>query len=101
MDLFELVTGHKGLSSDKTQRILILSLREDRWRGLIRRFFHYPATGMLADGLTKTGTFGELLRFATTGVVRVQLQQDKMIRTAKPQQGGQYDENTLRDLEPV
>ena len=80
MDLYELVCGHKGLSADKNQRLIITSLREDRSRGAIRRFMHWPTTVMLADGLTKTGNFAQLLRFATTGLLLIRLPNDKYIR---------------------
>jgi len=82
MDVFELCTGSKGIASDKTQRILILSIREDRWHGLIRHFYHYPTASMLADGLTKIGRFPQLLYFSTTGKFVLRHTEDKYIRWA-------------------
>lgn len=69
MDVCELCVGAEGVPSDKSQGVLILRLREDRWRRLIRFLFHFPTASMLADGLTKTGRFMQLLHFATTGIV--------------------------------
>eukprot|EP00959_Pyramimonas_sp_CCMP1952_P101945 2131992-Pyramimonas_sp.AAC.1 len=53
MDLFELVSGGRGLTTDKTQRISIMSLREDRLTGRFRRITHVPTASMLSDGMTK------------------------------------------------
>eukprot|EP00959_Pyramimonas_sp_CCMP1952_P416400 8723743-Pyramimonas_sp.AAC.1 len=39
-DLHQLVTGMKGIPVHKTQRLSILSLREDRLAGRLRRFYH-------------------------------------------------------------
>ena len=80
MDLFELATGSKGLSNDKTQRIVVMSIREDRLCRRIRNFFHVPTAGMIADGLTKPGTFYQLLRFATTGTMQVSLKSSQYLR---------------------
>ena len=80
MDLFELCCGHKGIPSDKLQRIIVLSLREDRLRGNIRTFMHWPTAVMLADGFTKVGHFPQLLVYATSGVVRLTLPSDKYVR---------------------
>ena len=38
-DLFQLVVGDKGVPQDRYQRVYIMSLREDRVTGHIRRFF--------------------------------------------------------------
>jgi hypothetical protein len=92
MDLYELVCGHKGLSADKNQRLVITSLREDRARGFIRRFMHWPTSVMLADGLTKPGNFPQLNSFGTTGRVTVRLSSDKWIRTRTWQRGQEHDQ---------
>ena len=80
MDVFELATGAKGLSNDKTQRIVVMSIREDRLSGRVRTLMHWPTSIMLADGFTKTGVFRQLLFFATTGMITLKLGQDKFIR---------------------
>ena len=80
MDLFELCCGQRGLSNDKNQRLVIMSLREDRLLGYIRNFWHWPTTIILADGLTKRGVFPQLLRFVTTGHIDVHLRSDQFMR---------------------
>ena len=67
MDVWELVCSARGLSNDKTQRLVILGLREYRRYGLIRATIHIPTSAMLADGITKVGKFVQLLRYSTTG----------------------------------
>ena len=57
MDLFELCIGSRGLPTDKNQRVIIMSLREDRLKGYIRTMIHLPTSIMVADGLTKRGFF--------------------------------------------
>ena len=52
-DVFELVTGQKGVPQDRYQRVYVMSLREDRIKQAIRRFFWIPTQAMLADCLTK------------------------------------------------
>ena len=79
MDLFELVTGARGLSSDKNQRLVIVALREDRMARRIRSFQHWPTTIMLADALTKPGTFLQMLKFCTSGYVDLAVK-DKRVR---------------------
>ena len=80
MDLFELITGARGLTTDKTQRISVMSLREDRLTGRFRRITHVPTTSMLADGMTKLGVFPQLLLKCTTGLWRLIVQENKYIR---------------------
>ena len=70
MDVFELVCSAKGLSNDKTQRLVILGLHELRRYGLLRALIHLPTSAMLADGITKVGKIANLLRFGSTGYVR-------------------------------
>jgi hypothetical protein len=99
MDVYELCTGTKGLSSDKTQRIVIMSLREDRLKGLIRHFMHWPTTIILADGLTKVGLFLQLLRFATTGFLGIRIKSDQFIRNrTSPRNVKNYCEQDIIDM---
>ena len=53
-DLFQLVVGQKGVPQDRYQRVYIMSLREDRISGHIRRFWWIPTSAMIADALTKS-----------------------------------------------
>ena len=52
-DVFELVTGIKGVPQDRYQRVYVMSLREDRIKQGIRQFYWIPTSAMLADSLTK------------------------------------------------
>ena len=99
MDLFELCCGGKGLTADKSQRVIILSLREDRLTGRIRTFIHVPTQAMLADGLTKAGVFFQLLRFATTGLFAVVIAADKMIRLRTRSRITEFTANDLEHLD--
>eukprot|EP00959_Pyramimonas_sp_CCMP1952_P093202 1951079-Pyramimonas_sp.AAC.1 len=48
----------KGIPVDKTQRLSIPSLREDRLSGKVRRMYHWPTELMAMDALTKVGISG-------------------------------------------
>ena len=78
-DLLELVTGHRGVPSDKSQRLSILALREDRLSGRVSAMLHINTHAMLADGLTKGGTFPLLMEFMTTGYWQGKTTADKLI----------------------
>ena len=52
-DLFQLVVGEKCVPQDRYQRLYVLSLREDRIKGSIRRFIWIPTCSMIVDPLTK------------------------------------------------
>jgi hypothetical protein len=53
MDLYQLVTGAKGVPQDRTQRLLILSLREKLMVHKIRHFGWLHTKDMCANNLTK------------------------------------------------
>lgn len=53
MDCWELCTGYRGVPQDKSQRLAILALREERKRLRLRRLYHVRARWMLSDMLTK------------------------------------------------
>ena len=53
MDLWDLACGKKGIPQDKSQRLAILSIREERRALRLRRFYHITTQYMLADLLTK------------------------------------------------
>ena len=67
MDVWELINSKKSLANDKTQRLVILGLREYKTLGIVRAFIHCPTRLMVADGLTKIGQFLQLMRLVTTG----------------------------------
>ena len=80
VDVFELATGAKGLAADKTQRLVVMSIREDRLSRRLRTLMHLPTAVMLADGLMKCGVFRQLLHYATTGIVMLEIGHDKYVR---------------------
>ena len=53
MDVWDLACGKKGIPQDKSQRLAILAIREERRVSRIRRFYHVTTKYMLADILTK------------------------------------------------
>ena len=69
MDLWELCCGLRGTPQDKSQRLGVLSLREERRTLRLRRLFHTRTSWMLADMLTKsTGVDSRsLLELITSG----------------------------------
>eukprot|EP00959_Pyramimonas_sp_CCMP1952_P449393 9409732-Pyramimonas_sp.AAC.1 len=71
-DFFELNFGLKGVPQDRHQRLYVLSVREDRLRGYIRRLFWRPTTAMVADGLTKSMLSEILYDLITYGYWRVE-----------------------------
>jgi hypothetical protein len=68
-DLFELVTGEKGIPQDKGQRLYVLSLREDRLLNKIRKLYLIPTECMTADALTKRIMSAVLMFYLTTGLL--------------------------------
>ena len=52
-DLWELETGQKGTPQDRTQRLIIMSLRERRAQGRIRNACWTDTRDMIANSLTK------------------------------------------------
>ena len=74
MDLWELCCGLRGTPQDKSQRLGVLSLREERRTLRLRRLYHVRTTWMLADMLTKaTGVDSRsLLQLITCGVWSVE-----------------------------
>ena len=70
-DFFELSVGLKGVPQYRHQRLYVLSVREDRLRGYIRRCFWCPTTAMVADGLTKSMLSEMLYGLNTYGYWRV------------------------------
>jgi len=79
MDLWDLACGRKGIPQDKSQRLAVLAIREERRMLRIRRFMHVTTRYMLADILTKwlghdSNSLLELLscgRWTLAGPVRV------------------------------
>jgi hypothetical protein len=97
MNLFELCTGTKGLSNDKSQRLAILTLREDRLLDRTRWMIHTPTKAMVAYGLTKEGFFQQLLFLCTTGVFKLPV--DIQLRARRATQQQHDNETTQQQLE--
>ena len=54
MDFWELCCGYRGVPQDKSQRLAVLAVREERRTHRLRRLFHLGTASMLSDMLTKT-----------------------------------------------
>ena len=99
MDLFELVANVKGLSSDKSQRLAVLALREDRVTRRVHNFIHTPTATMLSDGLTKSGVIMRRMEFATTGKWNADLLPDASILVRHKVATNDYSEAGLEALD--
>ena len=69
MDLWELSCGLRGIPQDKSQRLGVLHIREERRQLRLRRLYHLPTAYMLADMLTKRegADSKTLLQLASSG----------------------------------
>ena len=74
MDLWELACGFRGIPQDKSMRLGILAIREERRSLRLRRLYHVRTLWMLADRLTKySGHVSKsLLEFLTSGIWTVE-----------------------------
>ena len=97
-DLFELISGLRGVPSDKSQRLAILSLREERLSGRIRLTMHGPTTIMTSDGLTKDGTYPQLMELLKTGHLNFTDTRGKPISVRQLWRMDTYDEQDLVDI---
>jgi len=99
MDLFELITGGRGVPSDKSQRVAIMALREDRVHHRIRSVLHVPTRTMLADGLTKEGWYDQLLVYCTTGKIKMVLLPDQAVRHKRASLHPEATEKEIENLD--
>ena len=53
MDFWELCCGYRGIPQDKSQRLAVLAIREERRTHRLRRLYHLRTASMLSDMLTK------------------------------------------------
>jgi hypothetical protein len=69
MDLWELSCGYKGIPQDKSQRLGVLAIREERRSLRLRRLFHVRTHWMLVDQLTKHNGYvsRSLMELLTSG----------------------------------
>ena len=94
--MHELTTGSKGVPLDRTQRLVILSLREKRMIGKVRRTCWCDTRGMLANALTKhDATSRPLWDFIDSGWINLQVPLEG--RTMRRVQS--YSENDLIDFD--
>eukprot|EP00971_Amphidinium_carterae_P114418 2267140-Amphidinium_carterae.1 len=69
-DMIQLVKGDKGVPQDRSQRLLILSLREKMFCGTVRSMHHIPTTRNPANNLTKYDSKDEsLARLLVSGAL--------------------------------
>ena len=54
MDLWDLCCGNRGMPQDKSQRLGVLAIREERRTLRLRRLYHVRTECMLSDMLTKS-----------------------------------------------
>ena len=69
MDFWELCCGYRGIPQDKSQRLAVLAIREERRTLRLRRLFHMRTASMLSDMLTKVSGWDSysLKELVTTG----------------------------------
>jgi hypothetical protein len=93
-DMVELITGHRGVPQDRSQRLLILSLREKRMIGKLRHLMHCDTHDMPANRLTKfDGQDYALLNLLDHG--RLLFKHAMQLRKAPAVKWQQYDESDL------
>ena len=69
-DVFELVTGTRTLPQDKSQRLYILSLKENRISGRMRMMVLVPTQCMTSDSLTKPMIHYSMMHLLSTGLIK-------------------------------
>ena len=69
--------------------------------GRVRYLFHYPTASMLADALTKSGLFLQMMRFITTGFVLIEIKGGQYVRMRRryARTPGSFREQELVDLD--
>ena len=98
MDFYELACGLKGIPSDKTQRLSVLSIREHKLTSRIRNFF-CPTQSMLVDALTKPMWSDTLHKFITTGYWITNNVENKPIRLRTMVIQDDYTEHDLINID--
>ena len=94
------MVGEKGVPQDRYQRLYILSLREDRLKGAMRRVLWIPTGGMLADPLTKSMLPPVLYDLLTHGYWRCKRTTIQPL-VAPPLRVSTFDEETLLNMYPA
>ena len=68
-DLYELVSGDRGITQDKGQRLYVLALREARMAQRLRWIGLVPTASMTADALTKSMVAPPMMQLLSSGTV--------------------------------
>ena len=72
--------------------------RRDPLSGRARRYIHVPTCAMVADGLTKTGVFPQLMYLVTTGNLKLEYPNPKVITVRTSATRLEYTEQDLESL---
>ena len=95
-DLVELWTGTRGAPQDRSQRLIILSLREKRMIQKLRHLLHVDTHDMSANRLTKfDGKDYALINILDTG--KLSFHHPATARPRPPDRWHTYDEADLHD----
>ena len=84
-DAYELITGGRPLPDDKTQRLYIESMRQERLAGTIRHFYKVPTQSMLADCLTKVMASRQMELLLTRGILDMHNETAQCIKVRRQQ----------------
>ena len=96
-DLFELETGVKGVPQDRSQRLIVMSLREKRLINKLRHTIWCDTTDMLANSLTKHSTCDPLFyRYLKSGYINMQKQ---MLAAPRHRPVHSYTESDLEQMD--
>ena len=68
-DLYELVSGERGITQDKGQRLYVLALREARMSQRLRWIGLVPTASMTADALTKSMVAPPMMQLLSSGTI--------------------------------
>ena len=96
-DVIELCTGERGCPQDRSQRLIILSLRERRLLRKIRHMMHIDTNDMPANRLTKyVPSDRALTRILESGTMK--FEKPLHLRRCVPEPLIDYDESDLLRL---
>ena len=98
-DHLELMTGLKGTPQDRHQRLYVLSLRDSRMIGTIRRAILGPTDIMAADALTQSMISPQMMDLLTTGYLWMNTKTVKVVRIRTRQRIADYSEKDLEDMD--
>ena len=97
-DVFELVTGLKGVPQERLQRLPIMALREERITTRIRWTLHVPTEIMVADAMTKPGVFKQMMKLLTTGYLDMEMVQKDATARRIVHRPDTYTESDLESI---